>query len=87
MQVLEILAHVNKRLKGLPAIQLPLQDLLAMAGATPQPGVPPAAAAMVRCAAAVLCCGCGGCCVDESALSCAGRRPVGGLGLCVSRIV
>ena len=30
-QVLEILSHVNKRIKGHEAIQLPLQDLLQLA--------------------------------------------------------
>ena len=35
--MLEILAHVNKRIKALPSLQLPLHDLVALYG-SPQSG-------------------------------------------------
>ncbi|KXZ47234.1 hypothetical protein GPECTOR_37g240 [Gonium pectorale] len=47
-KVLEILAHVNKRLKGLPALQLPLAELVAMFAGEPPPGTSAAAYGMVR---------------------------------------
>ncbi len=49
-QVMEILAHVNKRIKGQPSIRLPLAELVALA-AQPRPSDPagaPNANPMVR---------------------------------------
>ncbi|GIL84025.1 hypothetical protein Vretimale_11016, partial [Volvox reticuliferus] len=47
-KVREILSHVNKRLKGLPAMQLPLADLVTMYKGEQQPGTNPAQYGMVR---------------------------------------
>ncbi|GIL59291.1 hypothetical protein Vafri_14191, partial [Volvox africanus] len=47
-KVREILSHVNKRLKSLPAMQLPLADLVTMYKGELQPGTNPAQYGMVR---------------------------------------
>lgn len=54
-QVMEILTHVNKRVKGQPSIKLPVKELLPLAAAMPPPAADPqapstspAAQAMVR---------------------------------------
>ncbi|GLI60137.1 hypothetical protein VaNZ11_002209, partial [Volvox africanus] len=47
-KVREILSHVNKRLKSIPTMQLPLASLVTMYKGEPQPGTNPAQYGMVR---------------------------------------
>jgi proteasome component ECM29 len=47
-KVLELLSHVNKRVKSQPALKLPISELLALFTADVPPGEPAASSATVR---------------------------------------